>query len=472
MYPKLVDCLVRGAEGDFYLHQYQTGDEFVLDSLQAQILHACNGERDIQWLVKEFNQPTEDIVGFLETLRGAELVAISGKPSKMEVPSLTMAPYLREVHIDATGWCNLFGKCKHCYGRQTFQEAISGQLTTEEMARLVEQLGRLNVANCVLSGGEVFMRKDLPELVSCLARQRVHLTGIFTNGTIYREDVILALQEEKVVTRFLVSLDGHTAEVHDFMRGSGNFAKTLDFIRRVSEAGFPVTVNTVVIKQNVRHLVAMARFLESLGTVRLWRISVPREQGETIVNKELIMPEWSDVFEAYEMLVRHAVSSSGEMQYQISSIFKSALLREPVYYLFRPESSCCEYKRGSITIKPNGKVTPCTAFDNFVLGDVRQTPLDEIWYSDLAQSFKILPVEATACKNCELLPYCGGGCRKVAWEIHGSVLAVDDSACPLYRFAKDVVQPILDEHGIRAELLECPKPYSLDPQAIDRAIGG
>ncbi len=470
MYPILVDCRVRGAEGDYYLHRYRTGDEFVLDSLQAQILQACTGEHDVEWLSGEFNQPAADIMIFLDTLQEAGLVMKSEGATKIEFAALTKPPYLREVHIDATGWCNLFGKCKHCYGRRTFEEATNDQLTTEEMIQLIEQLGQMNVANCVMSGGEVFMRKDLPQLISCLAQQHIHLTGIFTNGTIYRDDVVDALQKEKMRTRFLVSLDGHTPEIHDFMRGHGNFQKTVDFIGRIHAAGFPVTINTVVIKQNVAHLMAMARFLEILGTVYLWRISVPREQGETIVNKELILPDWNDVFAAYEQLIRYAIASTGGMQYQISSIFKSALLEEPIYYLFRPESSCCEYKRNSITVKPNGKVTPCTAFDNFVLGDVRQSSLADIWYSDLTQSFKVLPVQATACRGCELLPYCGGGCRKVAWEMHGSALALDDSACPLYRFARDVVGPLLEEQGVTAELLERPSTYRFDPRIIDHAI--
>ena len=48
MYPTLVDCRVRGVEGDYYLHQYRSGDEFILESLQAQILQSCTGEHDVK----------------------------------------------------------------------------------------------------------------------------------------------------------------------------------------------------------------------------------------------------------------------------------------------------------------------------------------------------------------------------------------------------------------------------------------
>lgn len=469
MYPILSDCRVRGVEGDYYLYQYKEGDEFVLDSLQAEILRECTGEHDVQWLAKRFCKPIEDIVAFLQTLQGASLVRMVANPAKLVFANPTQPPYLREVHIDATGWCNLYGQCKHCYGRQVFEESTKNQLTTEEMVGLIEEISRLNVAKCVLSGGEVFTRKDLPQLISHLSRQCIHVAGIFTNGTIYREDVVDALKREDAKTRFLVSLDGHNEDIHDFMRGAGNFRKTIAFINKIRNSGFSVTVNTVVIKQNVKHLMNMCKLLEGLG-IHLWRISVPREQGETIVNKELILPDWSDVFMAYERLIRYAFVSSSGMRFQISSVFKSALLDEPVYYLFQPESSCCEYKRNSITVKPNGNVTPCTAFDNLVLGNVRETSLADIWYSDLTQSFKQLPIKETKCQGCELLPYCGGGCRKVAWEIHGSAMAKDDSSCPLYQFTHDIVQPILEEHGVQAEMLKHPVPYPFEANLIDKAI--
>lgn len=469
MYPVLKNCRVRGTEDDYYLHQYLTGEEYELDSLQAKILLNCTGDQKTERLAEDFGQSLDEVLTFLQTLEAESLLEFAKNQSRTVFADLTHDPYLREVHMDATGWCNLYGKCKHCYGRQVFQDATKDQLTTEEMIELIRELGRFNVANCVLSGGEVFMRKDLPLLISHLAGQCVHIVGVFTNGTIYREDVVAALLQEGMKTRFLVSLDGHNSDIHDFMRGAGNFKKTVAFIKKMKAMGFPVTVNTVAIKQNVQHLMEMCHFLEGQG-INLWRIAVPREQGEAVINKELILPDWDDVFRAYETLIRYAIVSKGGMRFQISSIFKTALLEGSTYYLFRPESCCCEYKRNSITVKPNGNVTPCTAFDNLVLGNIRGMSLSDIWYSDLTQSFKQLPIKETKCQGCELLPYCGGGCRKVAWEIHGSSLERDESACPLYRFTCDIVQPILKEHGIRAEMLDLPKPYRYDASLIDKAV--
>lgn len=469
MYPRLIDCRVRGDEGDFYLHQYRDGREFALEPIHAKILLHCNGATSIEQLSVEFAQPKDDVVTFLRVFETERLLEFLSIPELVELAPLGGTPYLREVHIDATGWCNLYGICKHCYGRKDFQEATKNELSFAELCGVIDQMGEMNVADCVLSGGEVFIRKDIPQVILHLAKRCVHVTGIFTNGTIYRQDVIGALQAVGMKTFFFVSLDGHTARINDFLRGAGNFGKTLSFIRKIKDSGFPVIVNTMVIKQNVGHLLEMCHFLEELGIDR-WRLSVPREQGETIVHKELILPKWQDVFDSYEVLLKHALTKTLPMKMQIGSIFKSELLEEPIYYLFRPSSNCCEYKRWSLVVKPNGNVTPCTAFENLVLGNIRQTSLRDIWKSDLTQAFKNLPISATDCRDCTIKEYCGAGCRKIAWELHRNVLAKDDNSCPLYEFADRLARPLLEAHGIKAVYLEEQPLYQFDPGVINLAI--
>ena len=469
MYPILKECRVKGVEDDFYLQQYKNGSEFILESLHAQILWQCNGEHTIDWLSKKFFQPEEDIVIFLKILEKEGLLSFSKQKIPTQFASLTKSPSLQEVQIDATGKCNLYGICKHCYGKEYFQEATKNELTYEEMCGLIDQMSDLNVARCFLSGGEIFMRKDLPKLIAYLANKCIHLTGIFTNGTIYRQEVINALQQTGFNTSFLVSLDGHNAQIHDFMRGKGNFQKTIFFIKKIQEAGFSVTINTMVIKQNVKHLMAMCLFLENLGINR-WRLSIPREQGEAIVNKELIIPKWQDIFDAYKQLVKHGLTKIGPMRMAISSIFKTELLKEKVYYLFGPENSCCEYKRWSLVIKPNGDIVPCTAFDNLVLGNIRKDALDKVWYSELTQTFKNLPVSATECNDCDIKKYCGAGCRKMAWELNKNVLAKDSNACPLYEFVYNTIRPMMKKHGIQAHFLKPPPTYRYNPNIINDYI--
>lgn len=470
MYPILKDCLVRGIGNDYYLQNYKTGVEYKLEEIPAQILWHCTGEYDIKWFLNNFSITYDEIIIFFNVLVGSDLLILSRqKVIAKKFPSLSESPYLREIQIDAAGKCNLFGKCKHCYGKESFQKAAKNELKTEEIQGLIYQMEELNITRCFLSGGEIFLRKDLPNIIQCISENKIHLAGIFTNGTIFRQDVMNALHNTGMLTVFLISLDSHIEKINDFMRGDGCYQKTLSFIEKIKSAGYPITINTMVIKQNVKHLIAMRSFLEKLDITR-WRLSIPREQGETIINKNLIIPNWQDVFSAYEKLTQHSLKEKVKMKIAISSVFKTELVRDKTFYLFNSENNCCEYKRDAIVIKPNGDVVPCTAFDDLVFGNIRQQSLKDIWQSDLCQAFKTLPISATECRDCKINHLCGAGCRKVAWEINKNILSKDENSCPLYEFAEKIIVPLLEKNGIKSQYLKEVKPYKYDTSILKDAF--
>ncbi|MBP5615887.1 MAG: radical SAM protein [Alphaproteobacteria bacterium] len=470
MFPVLVDCRVRGAADDVYLHNFKKGHEYTIEKRHAQILNLCDGTHSLEDIASAVSTSIEEIKEFLDVFKAENLLRYNDSQiDPIHISWLNRDPFLREVHIDITGTCNLFGHCKHCYGRSNLEESHKSELSTEEVLDLIDQMGSMGVADCVISGGEPFLRKDLPLIIKRLSDNSIHFIGLFTNGTTYRQDVIDALKKENYTTFFFISLDGYTQEMHEFLRGKDTFAKTIDFINRVDKEGFPVIINTMVTKHNVKSLMDFCHFLEQKNINR-WRLSVPREQGETIFHKDIIMPEWEDVFKSYKELLEYCLVKKSRMKVQIGSIFKSELLNEPEYYLYNDCNSCCEYKRWSIVVKPNGNVTPCTAFDNLVFGNIRQNSLADIWYSEPTQMFKTLPLGKTDCKDCKIRQYCGGGCRKMAWELHRSCLAKDDTSCPLYEFAAQVAQPILKKFGIKdLKLKEVPE-QNFDYQKLEEYI--
>ncbi|PIQ75020.1 MAG: hypothetical protein CO001_01050 [Candidatus Portnoybacteria bacterium CG_4_8_14_3_um_filter_40_10] len=466
MYPILKNSRVRGAENDFFLHQFKEGKEFALEKLHAEILWYCNGENSVDWLSEKFSQLNDDLLAFFAVLEESGLLILNKeKGRKVEFPPLAVSPYLQDMQIEATGRCNLW--CKHCYAKKEFRRATKKEMSRTEFFEVFDQMYQLNVAKCFISGGESFLRKDLPELIAYLAHKCIGISGIFTNGTIYRQDVVDALKEAGSNTTFLVSLDGPDAQINDFVRGEGNFRRTISFIEKVKEQGFHVTVNTVAMKQNVKQLPEICHLLETLGVNR-WRVSIPREQGETIVNKKLIVPEWQDIFIAYEELLRYALRRASSMRLQLSSIFKTEFLETKTYYLYREDTACCEYKRSSLVLTSDGNLIACPASVNFVFGNVKEKSLREIWYSDLAQSFKTLPVSKTECRDCDIKNYCGGGCRIIAWKLRKNILAKDENACPLYRFFFNTVKPIFEKEGICGEKLEQPNPYGFDPTILQK----
>ena len=177
-------------------------------------------------------------------------------------PGLARAP--QAVDISLTGRCNL--SCRYCF----FAGEMAGlsDLPTERWLALFEELGGLAVQRVTLSGGEVFTRPDLWELVDGLVASRLRYS-ILSNGTLITEKTIAAFGEGKRRLRLdsiQVSIDGSRAEIHDKSRPPHSFDAALRGLRLLKEAGFPVTVRVTVNAHNVEDLPAIAELLlEDVG---------------------------------------------------------------------------------------------------------------------------------------------------------------------------------------------------------------
>lgn len=466
MYPHLVNGVVRQGEKDFFLQNYLDGREYSLTGIHARILALCDGTFSVTSLAQTFEKSQESMMQFLSDFCKTGFLEISERPYPIQLPPLIdKSPHLQEVQIEVTGKCNLW--CRHCYAREHFVQTDKTRIELEEIERVFEQMFRANVGRCFLTGGEVFTRKDIPKILQCMKKNRIHVSGIFTNGTIFREDILSTLEEAGIKTRFLVSVDGHDSESHEAIRGKGTFSKTISFIRAVIDRGFSVTVNTVAMKPNIRGLVELRKILEDLG-VYSWRLSVPREQGEMIPNKDELDPLPEDIFSLYKKLLLCAIRDPGKMRIQLGSVFRASFLKDGRYYLYHDDSGTCQYKRWGVVISSNGDVLPCPAGIQLPLGNIRETSLLEIWQAKSTQMFKTLPISATECASCEIRQYCGGGCRVNAKRIHGSYLAKDSGACSLYRFFSNEIKPILEEEGVVSEHLDHMPDYPYDPHDIDK----
>src|SRR5215468_1942211 len=71
------------------------------------------------------------------------------------------------VHVDLTMRCN--ERCVHCY---RVVERRRPELTTEELVGLLGDLARAGTLYLTFSGGEVFLRRDLFELIAHAKRLR------------------------------------------------------------------------------------------------------------------------------------------------------------------------------------------------------------------------------------------------------------------------------------------------------------
>ena len=119
--------------------------------------------------------------------------------------------------------CNL--TCKHCYALSADHD-YEGELSTQEVFGVMDDLKAYRVPVLILSGGEPLMRPDIFDIAERAKRMGFY-TGLSTNGTL----IDAPMADRIVATGFDyvgISLDG-LRETHDkFRRLDGAFDRSVE----------------------------------------------------------------------------------------------------------------------------------------------------------------------------------------------------------------------------------------------------
>ena len=156
--------------------------------------------------------------------------------------------------------CNL--TCKHCYATSADKD-FPGELSTEQVFDVMDDLKDYGVPVLILSGGEPLMRQDIFE-ISHRAKEMGFYVGLSSNGTLITEENIEAIKA--VGYDYVgVSLDG-MREIHDrFRRREGAFDESMHGIRLCRDAGIKVGLRFTLTRDNACDLPDLLKLLDNEG---------------------------------------------------------------------------------------------------------------------------------------------------------------------------------------------------------------
>lgn len=141
--------------------------------------------------------------------------------------------------------CNL--RCRHCFISCAPDNHSLWFLSREEVSRALEESVDLGVKEYYFTGGEPFMHQDLEGMLDDTLR--LGPATVLTNGTLLPGRRVERLRElaecSRYTLEFRVSIDGMDPETNDAIRGPGTFARALDGLGRLVDAGFLPIVTTM-----------------------------------------------------------------------------------------------------------------------------------------------------------------------------------------------------------------------------------
>jgi MoaA/NifB/PqqE/SkfB family radical SAM enzyme len=138
--------------------------------------------------------------------------------------------------------CNL--ECTYCL-TESGPRVPRRQLPTDLMLSLAHQAAELGFTDFGVTGGEPFLRPDLVEVLTEMSD--LLPTIVLTNGTVF--DQRRFTKASRLAGRPIaiqISLDAPEPDLNDEMRGPENFAKVVDVVPRLVDAGVRVRIATTV----------------------------------------------------------------------------------------------------------------------------------------------------------------------------------------------------------------------------------
>ena len=325
--------------------------------------------------------------------------------------------------------CNLH--CAHCYQTGERTEELSFREMRELLTEVADMIddwtslyGLSLSSSFTLTGGEPFLREDLPLILEELGKSEFEIY-LLSNGTLIDREKAGMLAGWKV-RGVQVSMEG-PEQIHDKIRGNGSFAASVRGVRLLLDAGLTVTLNATISTINADHFMDMVSVASSLGVQKLgFSRLVPSGRGMGML--DTMLPE-AKVQELYSKI------------FSLKTDGLTIVTGDPIAWQTTdtpgkdagdtPSGGCAAGVSG-LTILPDGTVTPCRRLP-IPLGNVRTDSLREIWASSpVLEALRDRSSYNGKCGRCSKWALCRG-CRAIAYACSqmegGNDFLADDPQC-------------------------------------------
>lgn len=312
-------------------------------------------------------------------------------------------------------------RCVYCsnpldYGRH------SRELDTATWLRVFREAEDLGVVQLNLTGGEPLVRDDLEDLIEEARRLDLY-TNLITSGIpISRER--LARFRELGLDNVQVSIQDTVATASDRIAGHRSFDRKLVVAGWVKELGFPLTLNTVLHRENLDRVAEVIALAERLGADRL-ELANTQYLGWALANRQALLPTRAQLDRARAVAALARRRLRGRME---------VLFVTPDYYTEYPKACMDGWGRRFIVVSPDGLALPCHAahtLPGLRFDSVAERPLGEIWHESAGfGAFRGETWMPEPCRSCDRRGMDFGGCRCQAFHLTGNA-GVTDPACRL-----------------------------------------
>lgn len=332
-------------------------------------------------------------------------------------------PPLQSAYLHVTHHCNL--NCIGCYSAVDARNTRR-DLTLDELRVIIDALAKAGCGHVVISGGEPFLRDDLPDILAAVRASGIGSVDVLTNGTAVTPEKLAAIAP--YVGRVSVSFDGPNAEAAPIVRREPLFDRLVDAVAMIRDAGIQPHIIPTVHAGNIHAMGDFVALADALGaTMNFSLLSAPAGNEEL----EALIPD-------DEALAQLAQATLGLARNGVP-----VLADTPVSTSL--STTCgCGAGCAMVSISADGEVFPCHMMHDeaFSAGSLLEDP--NCLVARCAPAPRV--GELAACADCEIRYLCGGGCRARARYAYDDIEAKDPYCTLMQTFYRLLFEAMLAKH--------------------------
>lgn len=338
-----------------------------------------------------------------------------------------------------TNRCNL--RCKHCY-IDAEDRSYTNELSTEEAKTFIDDLAAMKVPVLLFSGGEPLLRQDIFEL-GALAAQKGLRPVISSNGTLINDD--MAKKIKAAGFQYVgISIDGAPATHDEFRNKKGAFAMAIQGVRACMANGVKTGIRFTVNRYNQADLPRIFEIIEQEKIPRFCMYHlVYAGRGHEMIQMDTSLDEKRAILDYVSRKTVELFNAGVETEILTTDnhadgiyLYNRIRAEQPaqadeVVQLLQMHGGCSAGTKFA-NVDSRGNVHPCQFWQDYTVGNVRETPFSQIWTSDdeLMVKLRVKDQYVTGkCGDCDYKTLCAG-CRIRARAVYNDVWA-EDPACYL-----------------------------------------